>query len=428
MKKLYIILCLLLSLLSAAAQYRPQDDFAKNPDLSASNMVAYPIPTNRLTPAPKGKKPFYLSHYGRHGSRYLTKTKDYEEPVNIFMQAEKLGKLTPLGQDVLKRIILLRDEAQGRWGDLTEVGARQHREIMKRMVCNYPSLFKGDAHVEAHSTLIPRCVLSMTHALMELTRSYPHLNISLDASPHELYYMNHQDKKLIEERSKGNPEEVYKRFASRHRKSDRLLESLFNDTAYIRQHIKPDEFCYYLFRLAGSIQDTDLAEQMTLYDIFTPDEILENWRIDNVWWYLGFGATPVNGGTQPYMQRFLLRTIIEQADSCIGLRNNNVHLRFGHDTMVLPLVCLMALNHYDQSIDDLEQLDTRGWLNYKIFPMACNLQIVFYRNNPDDPDVLVKILLNEEEATLPLKSDITPYYHWKDVRTFFLQRLNSYQE
>ena len=60
--------------------------------------------------------------------------------------------------------------------------------------------------------------------------------------------------------------------------------------------------------------------------------------------------------------------------------------------------------------------------------MACNLQIVFYRNNPDDPDVLVKILLNEEEATLPLKSDITPYYHWKDVRTFFLQRLNSYQE
>ena len=42
-------------------------------------------------------------------------------------------------------------------------------------------------------------------------------------------------------------------------------------------------------------------------------------------------------------------------------------------------------------------------VGYKITPMATNLQFVFYRNKAND--VLVKVLLNEDEATLPIKSD-----------------------
>ena len=44
------------------------------------------------------------------------------------------------------------------------------------------------------------------------------------------------------------------------------------------------------------------------------------------------------------------------------------------------------------------------WWDYKITPMATNLQFVFYRNKAND--VLVKVLLNEDEATLPIKSDV----------------------
>ena len=29
---------------------------------------AYPVPEKKLTPAPKGYKPVYVSHFGRHGS------------------------------------------------------------------------------------------------------------------------------------------------------------------------------------------------------------------------------------------------------------------------------------------------------------------------------------------------------------------------
>ena len=101
-------------------------------------------------------------------------------------------------------------------------------------------------------------------------------------------------------------------------------------------------------------------------------------------------------------------------------------LRFGHDTVLLPLVCLMGLNGYDARIGDLDSVDRRGWACYRIFPMACNVQLVFYRKNLRDKDVLVKILLNENEATLPIESSMAPYYRWADVREYFLHKLSLY--
>ena len=50
----------------------------QNRSFSASNYCIYPDSTlPALTPAPQGKKPFYISHYGRHGSRYLSNRKGY---------------------------------------------------------------------------------------------------------------------------------------------------------------------------------------------------------------------------------------------------------------------------------------------------------------------------------------------------------------
>jgi hypothetical protein len=59
--------------------------------------------------------------------------------------------------------------------------------------------------------------------------------------------------------------------------------------------------------------------------------------------------------------------------------------------------------------------------------MACNLQFVFYRRSPDDRDVLFKVLQNEDEATLPIATDCAPYYHWKDFREFYLNKIDAYE-
>ena len=88
----------------------------------------------------------------------------------------------------------------------------------------------------------------------------------------------------------------------------------------------------------------------------------------------------------------------------------------------------MGLNGFDQQVTDLEALEERGWINYKVFPMAANLQFIFYRKNPKDDDVLVKVLLNENETTLPIASDCAPYYRWKDFRDFYLKKIADYKE
>ena len=51
--------------------------------------------------------------------------------------------------------------------------------------------------------------------------------------------------------------------------------------------------------------------------------------------------------------------------------------------------------------------------------MAGNIQIIFYRSSPSDSDILVKILLNEGEVSLPIETDMAPYYHWNDVRDYW---------
>jgi hypothetical protein len=60
--------------------------------------------------------------------------------------------------------------------------------------------------------------------------------------------------------------------------------------------------------------------------------------------------------------------------------------------------------------------------------MAANIQLVFYRSNPDDQDVWVKVLFNEDEATLPLPDNDGPYYRWADFRSYYLKKLDDYEK
>ena len=391
--------------------------------------MAYPNPhQHELTPAPEGKKPFYISHYGRHGSRYHNLPATYDIPYQTMATADSLGKLTPLGADVLHRLELIRRDAKDHWGELTELGARQHREIIKRMVRRYPEIFRGRVTVDARSTMSTRCILSMEYAMMQLAEMLPTAQIHHNATFRDMYYLNQQDKRLFAMKMDSATRVCYFEFTKNYEDNSRLMKSLFNDTAYINNKVDAGKLNYFLFKVASNLQSTHLNNAMTLYDLFTDEEIYRNWKKENAWWYICYGNCPINGGLQPYTQRNLLRRIIEQADSCISLKQPGAQLRFGHETVLLPLVCLLEVEDYGLSTDNLESLDRRGWANYRIFPMGANLQLVFYRQSPADEDVLFKVLLNENEVHLPLKSVEDVYYHWSDFRKYYLSKLDAYVE
>ena len=396
---------------------------------AGSNYYIYPVPTKPLTPAPHGKKPFYISHYGRHGSRYLINQREYDYPYATLKEADRAGKLSDRGKLVLQHVAQLRDEAKGRLGDLTSIGAEQHCGIAERMFRNYPEVFKGDACVEAKSTVVTRCIISMDNALRTLAALNPKLRITSDASEHDMYYMNLQDRKLYHQKWPAKATALYEDYCTRHSIHEKAMLRLFNDSVYAREDINLYRLNLQMMKLASSVQGTKLGRQFSLFDeVYTLDELYHNWLQLNAFWYVAYGNCPFNGGTQPFVQRNLLRNIITEADSCIALQRPGATLRFGHETIVLPLVCLLGLNGFDQQVDNLEYLEARGWINYRVFPMAANLQIVFYRKNPTDKDVLVKVLLNEMEAELPLPTDSAPYYHWDDFKAYYLEKLASYKE
>ena len=55
------------------------EELAKHPEFTSSNYLVYPEPVNiKYTKVPAGYKPFYISHYGRHGSRYHHDADEYK--------------------------------------------------------------------------------------------------------------------------------------------------------------------------------------------------------------------------------------------------------------------------------------------------------------------------------------------------------------
>ena len=84
-------------------------------DVNRSAGTNYSLPAVKVendTPAPGGKKPFYINHYACPSSYYLQKEEYYDEPLEVFMKADSLGKLTKLGKDVLVKVLLNNREAR----------------------------------------------------------------------------------------------------------------------------------------------------------------------------------------------------------------------------------------------------------------------------------------------------------------------------
>ena len=406
-----------------------REEIRNNIRCSASNFMAYPGSTQlKLANAPVGKHPFYISHFGRYGSCYYNSLQDDEKPYRTLAKADSLGKLTPLGKDVLRRLVLIHQEAVDKYGELTPLGAQQQQQIMKRMVQRFPEAFADNSDIDARSTMQLRCNLSMENVLMQLSRMCPNVKIHHNSTRRDAYFLDQQDRRLLKMKMDSATTASYNAFVQHNEDYSRLIQSLFNDMAYVRQHVNARELNSQLFKIASNLQNMEVSCQVTLYDLFTDDEIYRNWKKENAWWYVNYAFCTLNGGKQPFSQRNLLRKIINDADSCILSDKPNVQLRFGDETVILSLVCLLEVNNFGLATDNLESLDRKGWAAYKVFPMSANLQFVFYRENPADKDVLFKVLLNENEVRLPLKSIDLPYYHWTDFRNYYLKKLEDFEK
>lgn len=412
MKRLVLLVPLFCAALSLSAQ-SAKDEIRLHPALAAGKYYAYQAPDVELTPAPEGYKPFYISTFARHGSRYLTKQKKYGKPLAILRNADAQGILTADGKRALQVVESLAREAEGRYGELTPKGAQQHRDLVRRMFFRYPEVFADGVHVDARSTYKTRAFLSMAAGCVELKGLNPKLYITTDASNRDLYYIKYKNG-LYEAAHLANADSVYRAADSVYVHTDRLMKQLFTHPDAVED---PAGLMMDLFELDGISQSS--YNQPDLAFLFTEDERYDLWQRNNFEWYYEKGASPLSDACMYKVERNLLRNFIETADTVIASKRNGVTLRYGHDTNLAPLATLMGCNRLSVSTADWQRIaDT--YRTYRIIPMCGNVQLIFFRK-PGNDDILVKLLLNEREVTLPVKTDCAPYYHWNDVRAYWQQ-------
>lgn len=395
----------------------------------SGNLYAYPWieEAPAQTPAPEGYRPFHLEHYGRHGSRWLIGENDYLTPVHKLEKAEKAGKLTPLGEKVLATLREMAKGSGGRLGELTDKGAEQHKAIGRRMASNFPAIFNGTADVDAKSTVVIRCILSMANGLEGIQEVAPDVEPRKDASYADMWFMNYDDKPAWVIKDRGDMEYVGP-YRNRHLGSGEYLNRLVTDPKFAQDSVAPGIMPYFYWVLA-SMQGHE-GKEWLLEEVFSKEELQELWRGGNAYWFIHSGNTPMTDYRMPYTQRKLLGRIIEQTDSAIASPRPSARLRYGHDGILVNLVTLMELGNYGDEVTDLEQLEEMGWHDYEIIPMAGNLQLIFYRKDGSkgEDDILVKAMLNEREIALPGEAVTGPYYRWKDLKRYYKKKLEDFEK
>ena len=391
MKRQTILLLLSVLLLSGgAAAQSTKEQTLEDLNRTAAFYYCYENhPRAAATPAPEGYEPFYICHYGRHGSRWHASESVYENPRAKLRKAAEAGKLTPLGEEALRRIEVVADDALHRYGDLSPRGVREHRGIAERMYCSFPEIFSTSdgrlCRIRARSTLVPRCMLSMAAANERLKELNPAIDITREASKRYLDYM-----------------------------------FCMTEANKIKKEIKQLRFMNDLYCVASVMQDVDYLD-CSFYDLFTPDELYAFYAVRNYQMYLEEGPSAEFGHRALSDAVPLLRNFVAEADEAIATGALSASLRYGHDVNVIPLVGLMGIEGCDTRESDYRKVD-QAWSCWRVTPMATNIQLVFFRR-PDGGDVLVKFLFNERESRIRLESDLAPYYRWNDVKRYFDERI-----
>lgn len=388
------------------------DEIKATPEKAGGVYYAYPATTSENTPAPEGFEPFYISHYGRHGSRYLISDDDYLRVANVLHRADSAGLLTPQGKEAMLRADSAWREAKGRGGELTPLGRRQHHDIATRMYRAFPQVFAGDATVTAASTPVMRCAHSMFAFIEGLKEQKPSLQIPRESSNRHMIYLNYHSPESGKYSSdKAAWHSDYVRFKAEKTRPDRLMASLFTDSS----GIDGAQFMTDLYWLAVDMQNMETA--VSFIDLFSPEELYDLWQIYNFSFYATNASYPGAHGLHVANASNLVRHIVENADRYIADGLNGATLRFGHDGNIIPLAAFLRLQNCYGEEADPEKL-AGVYSNFKVSPMASNIQMVFFRNAAGD--VLVKFLHNERETAIDLPTDIYPFYRWPEVRAYLL--------
>ena len=409
----FVAIALVLWSVSAKAQITTQR-IKEDPEVGASIFRPYFFVEDASVSKSEGGglKPFYISHFGRHGSRYFSQPKSWQQTIDVFDAASREGILTAEGKALHSAIKAIHNEHESMYGELTPLGSREHRQIASRMYAREKAVFtsKKRTRVRCASSVVTRCLVSMANFTEELSSLAPDLEVSYLAgrryndqylnAPFEYDFAKEADKVIDS-----------LKFATLRPES--LTRIYFTD-AQRAAVLMADPYAvemglYYFWAIAFDLDflSLDLTEMIPV------EELTACCAIDNAIRYAKVAVSEEFGKYTRIKGVRILKDFVEKADD--ALREDSrvaADLRFAHDSAFLPLCALLGVEGYP--VHSIEEAH-KNWNAADVVPMCSNLQMVFYKVKGE---ILVKVLVNEKERSL---TGVSPcqgkhYYRWADIR------------
>lgn len=423
MKKVLSTLFLLLVVLSVWAQRTHVREEVRADRNKCSGLDGlYDCTPKAMSAAPKGYEAVYISHYGRHGSRYAYTARTYGMIVRMLKAENEKDGLTEYGKQLYARMLAFNEVAELRVGDLTPLGWEQHQFIAKTMINSFPGAFRKGARVDAVSSPTPRSIISMGAFCVEVARLRPNIAVYEHQGLIEMQAtrpntknnpLQYKGPKLVNPYTETSNEYFLRHFPT----YKEVLGRMFKDTDRCLDGRQPFEVFFQLYMLVGGMQSLPEDCRVDLEGLFTPEEFAIMWECDN---YERF--------REYYEYKTACSSIyddmVRKADARIAQGERGADLRFGHDHCLMTLLMIADIEDFDTQPANNDELCY--WFQTFRSMMATNLQLVFYAPKgwpKKQGDILVKLLFNGEDSRFgKLETVQGPYYKWEDLKAYLNQR------
>ena len=425
----------------------------RNPELSLGNMLPYRELGEGPEQAPEGYNLCYVSHVGRHGSRYFNMSSPRHRMMAFI--SEYSSFLKPKGRKLMRDLDKVQVCSDKHPGELSALGEKELFAMGRRMGERTANLL-GGSRVVTYSTNSGRVMRTRDCFVAGLLDRVPSVEVDTvefrskgkvfkevrgyEMSNEQQEFTNKVGSRYAETLWREyDPKPFLDRYLYRERRGS--VCPLFADDGLGRRYV------YCVFECASAfLSSGEPLPDMLRY--FSEEDLYQLWANRSNQWVGRCGIARQNGAVRPLtLGRGIAEEIIDDADAALTVTpacsasacsasacsacpasaatqassasaSPAATLRFTHDSYIVPLLAYLDIEgcSFDRDTDTYSQ-----FLDFDIVTMGVNLQLFFYRNAAGK--VLVQILLNEKPVRLrSLSPETASFYAWQDLRAFWLAR------
>jgi hypothetical protein len=344
--------------------------------------------------------------------------KYFAESYFTLEKARMEANLTAEGMHLLKQADSLCKMHDGMLGVLTPKGAREQKALARRMCERFPEVFasKGSRKIDGYSSDYPRCIVSMAAFTGSLLSQYPDLDVSYESGERCSRYLRITDT-YAQSREYYYPlmNEVIEQSCD----WSSLMNILFVDPS--RVDIAPYDLASHIWgswAICECVEDVHI--DITRY--FSEEQLFNTWKFRSQYYYQILARSDKFGEASANGTAVLLKDFLDKADDAVASGDIAATLRFGHDSILMPLMALVGIDEFDDWHTESDPIIAKWDLGTYVC-MGSNFQMVFYRNRTGK--ILVKILYNEKETTIPAISPFRDcYYDWEVLRKYLEKKVS----